>query len=198
MSEAKKRAVALIEELAVPAFKNHKIRQVMSMGVHRHFKCLNRSGSSNYMFRVVTFPGRLVITGDIGDLMLCREIDMLPWAKRAVESIDYFAEKVVAGKVKQYCPEVVQEEINEVLAERVRRLEEDAGEDDVEVNPDDLESPLDLTDIDNPHTTLVEMYYSGLWDGCDFPNTENWTSNFLWCREALRWFFREYDKRLTC
>ena len=181
MYGVRKKIVEQTEQFAVDAFKDHEINYLMTNDVYRHFDCRNRNGSSIYQFNVITFPGRLIITGDVGDLMLKRCRDMLEWAPRAVHSIDYFAEKVVAGKVKvDYDPEVVQEVINEALGDR----DSDAAR-------------LEISDVTNPHSTLMEMYDSAAWDGCDWPGLWNWHSNFLWCREAFKWFCANHFKEET-
>lgn len=189
MSEAKNKAISDINGFAEAAFKDHEITCLLNQGVYRHYECRNRSGTSNYAFHVVTFPGRLIVSGDIGDLMLCRVHDMFQWAPRAIESIAYFAEKVVGGDTKEYCHEVTQEVISEAWKEIDERRDQEDGDPE-----DNYEYDLLISDITNPHTTLTEMHDSQFWDGCDFPDTENWKPNFLWCREALRWFFANHEK----
>lgn len=175
---ARYRRAKEVEQLASEAFAEHEIHTRLEQDVYRHYDCRHKNGSNIYQFHVVTFPGRLIVSGDIGDLMLVRCYDMLEWAPQAVESIDYFASKVVSGPTKQYCSEVAREAIRQARQE----------------NPLDL---LEVSDVDNPHSTIMEIYDSRIWEGCDFPSLENWTSNFLWCREALRWFFRNHPQFQT-
>jgi len=167
--------IDLIEQLAAESFRDHVIRPIHEAGVFRHYDCRKSGGGSIYHFRVTTFPGTLVVTGDIGELMLQRMTDMFEWAPRAIHSIDYFSSKVVAGKVRGYDADLVREELQEILA-------------DCPYSAKAAELLRSIDPIDQ-YRTLVEIYDSGLFD--DMPSFDAWDSNYLWCREALKWFFAQ-------
>lgn len=77
-------------------FAEHRLTQELDDGLFRAWWCA-RPRSGTYSFRVVTAPGWLYLSGDIGHLALSRERDMLPWTRSVVtgESVDlcYLAEK---------------------------------------------------------------------------------------------------------
>jgi hypothetical protein len=177
------RKVRQVKEFAERAFSEHVIECKHNDGVYRHFDCGKPGGGSSYRFFITTFPGTLTVTGDIGDLMVQRVYDMFEWAPDSVRSFEYFAEKVVAGKVKVYDPELVMEEIES--------LREQASEEDKKLI-NDLIMYVDPSDM---HYTAYHIYNSGLFNGCDFPNFETWDSNFLWCREAVEWFFENMERK---
>ena len=82
-------------------FEKHEVTIEHEHGVHRciHF---GRPGSSTYHFRLVTWPGHLAISGDIGDYIFTRTHDMFEFfssaSDRASMPIEinpgYWAEKV--------------------------------------------------------------------------------------------------------
>lgn len=169
-----------IERLASKAFAEHVIHSELNQGVYRHFRCA-KPGTGIYAFNITTFPGRLVVTGDVGTLVVERLDDMFEWAPSAVESIDYFAEKVSREiETKRYDPDLA----FEFLAEQqvAEGTESELARIASELEDYTHDQSLFLSKL---HET--EILY-----GCDTPELDNWTPSFLWCREAVRWFFRNY------
>lgn len=95
--QAKPNAVSLIAENAAHAFKEHVIEQRSlhrdERGLYATWRC-GRPDSGTYAFLVTVYPGVLVVTGDVGDLIVERTTNMIAWCRGSVGSIDYFAEKV--------------------------------------------------------------------------------------------------------
>lgn len=54
--------------------ENHKATIILDSKIHRHIHCT--SGSSCYHFDIVTYPGHLVVSGDMGDFVFQRTVDM--------------------------------------------------------------------------------------------------------------------------
>ena len=170
-----------IEKLAEKAFAEHVITTALEDGLFRHYRCA-KPGTGIYAFNITTIPGRLIVTGDIGTLVVERLNDMFEWAPSAVESIDYFASKVPGNiTVRAYDPEAA----NEFLAEE--QTTEGTESDRARIAAELEEYTF------CEHTFQSELYSSGLVDGCDWPELRQWTPTFLWCREAVRWFFRERE-----
>lgn len=182
------RRIQCVESLAAKAFKDHHVELLLNEGVYRHWRC-SRIGSWTYGFSVVTFPGRLVVCGDIGFLAVERETDMIPWCRGSIDSIGYFAEKVPNEiNVREYDPEVVAEWVAEQLRDE-----------DVRLVADHWEVLTDLAgDSDNyadKEYVMREIYESGIVDGCDFPSFDNWMHGFLWCREGVKFLLRHLDQQ---
>ncbi len=38
------------------------------------------------------------------------------------------------------------------------------------------------------------IHQSGIADGCDYPDFDNWTHGYLWCREAIKWFLGNHKE----
>ena len=180
MTDPRQKRVEHIERLAETAFADHKITDNHRDGVYRHFRC-NKPNTMVYQFSITTFPGRLVVTGDIGTLVVERMLDMFEWVPSAVDDISYFAEKVPREiATMEYDPEMAMQFISEQCVTEGTESKR-------------AETASKLEDyIEDKGWFMTELHESGLVDGCDFPRLDNWTPSYLWCREAVRWFFRNY------
>ena len=177
--DVRQNQVAQIEAFARGAFAEHAIETQLNDGVFRHFRCA-KPGTGSYAFNITTFPGRLVVTGDIGTLVVERVRDMFEWAPNAVESIDYFAQKVPSCMpTREWDDAIAQawldEEISEATGDRLESLE-----------------MIAVSLEDGRQFFEIALFESGLVDGCEWPDFKTYTADYLWCREAVRWFFRNY------
>lgn len=77
---------------------NHKLTILRNDGLYRHFRMSN--GSSFYQYDVITFPGHLIFTGDLGTFVYARIDDMFQFfrGRHLASHIDlrYLAEKCIA------------------------------------------------------------------------------------------------------
>lgn len=185
---ARQRRIDQIHESAVKNFANHKIEQRLSQGMFRSWRC-KADGTWCYGFDITTTPGTLIVTGDIGELIVQRADDMIAWSRGSVRSIDYFAEKVPhAMETKEWDQDVAEEWLDELEAE----ADEESGDESLEKYDKikDLRSCLD----DGEDAFFRELSDSGLIDGCDYPDLRNWKPGFLWCREAVIWFLANWKE----
>lgn len=173
----------LIRELSDKAFANHTITERMRCGVYRSWRCMIPS-RSEYAFDITTIPGALIITGDLGEMIVSRTYDMLPWCRGSVDSTDYFAEKVSPEfSTKEFSRDKLRAWIDEELD-----------------NPDTiLENRTVLEDVRDWHIddNGEDWFYRELedvWAGDDPPNWRDWTPGFLWKRDAIRWFVTHHDE----
>ena len=177
-------AVKRVDEQTYETFSQHEIDAQLVNGVFRHYRCA-RPNTRNYAFNVTTFPGRLIVTGDIGTLIVERLNDMFDWAPGAIGSIDYFASKTPSEmQTEEFSIDAVQwwleHEIHETYEDETAQTEIKDG----------LEWMDDMTEGE-----VMRVIYDATHD-CEMPSFKEWTSSFLWCRAALRWFFsRVGDKR---
>jgi hypothetical protein len=156
----------------------------------RAWRC-SEPGSCNNAFTLYSVPGRLMIGGDQGFCAWERERDMIAWARGAIDSIDYFAEKVPREiKVKEYDPECVRAWI----AENDKDVLEGEHEPDSkfvkiwigELRRDLLEA---VEGIHDERDVCQKIYDSGICD--EVPDFDNFTYRFLWQRQSLKWFFKQ-------
>lgn len=175
------KTIAEYERRGAERFKNHVLTDLGSNGLYGCWRCGTPDGSGIDSFRITTIPGVLIITGDIGDLILERTENMIAWCAGSINSIDYFEEKVPrAIKTKEYDQDIALEWIEEQLEN------EDECYDGEEL--EHLEALKDYTE--DEYCFYQEFHQSGVNDGNDFPDFENYDNNFLSCREAIRCFLR--------
>jgi hypothetical protein len=182
---------ALIAENAARAFAGHAVTVEHEHGLYRHYRC-GKPDSSVYAFHVVTFPGRVIVSGDVGDMAWSRCPDMLEWAAGAIQSIGYFADKTWGSlRVKEWSPEVATAAVEEEYADRLHDLDDEQDAHKFLAKCRDVRADL-LLAIENGYHAFTEAYYGSAWYGGDFPGVEDYTAEFLWCREALEWFLAWY------
>lgn len=174
---AEQKRIQQIAEMAAYSLRNHTLRCNLDRGLFRNWTCSD--GTSAYRFNISTEPGRLLVSGDVGELLLERYWDMLHWARTAVRDIHYFHGKCVPSiKTREWDAACAREW---VLCERRQERREQCG----------MTAALarDLYDAasDSEHAFFTELTDSGYCDGSDYPDCDNYTHSFLWCREALRW-----------
>ena len=87
--------------------QQHRMTVVLDNGLHRHLS-FRKVDSGAYSFDIVTWPGHLAITGDMGASVFCRLPDMFAFFRTTPEHHEragglcinppYWAEKLVANQ----------------------------------------------------------------------------------------------------
>jgi hypothetical protein len=172
-----------IRELSDNAFASHTITERMRCGVFRSWRCMI-PGRSEYGFDITTIPGSLIITGDLGEMIVSRTYDMLPWCRGSVDSTDYFSEKVSREfSTKEFS----RDKLRAWLADEIK--ERDPTEDIYEKCDHILQWEIDNNGEDWFYRELEDA-----WAGDDPPNWRDWTPGFLWKRDAIRWFVTHHHE----
>lgn len=204
-------------ETTLAQFKRNTERHQLTInhddGIYRHlsFRRTDKDGYTSYCygFDIVTWPGWLAYTGDMGSFVFQRLPDMLEFFRRAPErlyQIDfrYWAEKCDAADkndgLKEFDPEAFKREITEQRRKLIVKhgRDMDAGE-----RAQMWEELGDVRDAagDSEHTAITAVqdwnfYVSGKRvriDTDDFPTCKRHTLRFLWCCYALAWGIQQYD-----
>jgi len=147
--------------------------------------------SSTYMFYVCSAPNCLMVYGDVGEFMWQRHYDMIPFIRGAIESLDYFSEKVPRGiEIKTEYEELVEEWALTIKEERA-------------LSGHDWDDSCDtaLAEIMDAYAIYgsVHDFQSALFDSklCtdyeDMPDLQHYTYSYLWVIEGLKWFIKELD-----
>lgn len=180
---------------------DHTITVLHADGLYRHYRC-QKPGTWNMGFDVVTWPGSLCYTGDMGDYLFQRTDDMIAFMRRSCMSYSYAAEKCVAhdGRLKEFC----EERMEEILSERLKESADEGGtfrvmrqgsSRDESVADAVAEIRRRYAEYSLPSDATKAMYESGLWDSCDLPSCEEYTFHFLWCLHAIKWFCGKVEER---
>lgn len=164
-------------------------------GLYRHYRC-QKPGTWNMGFDIVTWPGSLCYTGDMGDYLFQRADDMIAFMRTACNDHRYAAEKCVADGdgIKEFSEERFEEILADELKERktFRVMRQGSYRDESVANAVE-EIRQQYSEYNLPHDATKAMYESGLWDGCDMPSCEVYTFHFLWALHAIKWFCEKVE-----
>lgn len=187
----------ITKELFHEEVKNHKLAIVKDDGLYRHLDC--SKGSFDQHFQIITWPGYLAITGDMGDFVFTRTDDMFAFFRNYKRDINpgYWAEKCVAEStrengIKEFSVEQFRENVLS-HARLVLDLDEDSE------LPEDIEeeiAPLLEAEDEWECVTAMRDFSSDKIDFTDFweaPCTRG-TWHYLWCLYAIVWAIAEYDR----
>ena len=175
-------------------FEKFEIHERSRNGVYRSWFC-NEPGHWDCSFTITTIPGYLFVTGDLGDLVVARVYDMLPWCRRSVHSTGYFFEKIsLEIKKTEFSRELVEEWIKERIDEIKSRTEDD--DDDIEAYADELRTLNEV--LDDGFDDYGEEHFAEVlqpsYDGCDYPDWHIYSRQVLCLREAVRWFVMHHSE----
>lgn len=178
---------------------NHSVEVLLDSGVYRHLKC-RQPDTNIYGFDVVTYPGHLVISGDMGCFVFSRIPDMFQFFRdnngnHANINKGYWAEKLQAhdtdGGHKKFCPDkfkgdIRSEFLNGYCADPENLTKEEKAKwreivDDVFTHLDDGEHEA--------HRALFNIRW-WQYDGGDY---RVYTSQYIFCLHAIVWAIAKYD-----
>jgi hypothetical protein len=183
---------------------HHEMHVIRDDGVHRHLR-FKQPGSMCMHFDLITWPGYLCYTGDMGTYVFSRLLDMFEFFRARSEerrhSIDlrYWAEKLQASDRR----DGVREWSADQFRAEVRDYFEQATE-DPEDWPETLKAEL-WAEIEEQVCAAAEDSEHHAWVAlCEFEHgrfrfqdwerdCKVWTHRFLWCCHALRWAIATYD-----
>lgn len=185
-----KRQVSDHEAMARRAFADFAIwngHRDVYPGVRRwHFR--NSDGCGHHSFDLVAWGSYLFVGGDIGEVVWRRTGDMLRWAAGAINSIDYFAEKVPSHiPTEEFGGEQAKSWVWEEYATQAEELLLGSGlRGDPELG--DLKETRDemLSAAESGREEFVRAFDDSGWYDGDFPSVERYTYTFLWARSAVK------------
>lgn len=189
---------------------NHKLTIIRSEGLYRHLR-FSRPGSSCMYFDLITWPGHLCYTGDMGTYVFQRISDMLEFFRR--DSPDdlpinpsYWSEKVIAvdggrhpGGVFEYDHSKFLTAVNEYLTDWLEGLSE---EHQAELREEVQESVLRWADDHDEYGNYSRVHEFSTEVGgnkyqfTDFfeRSTRRFTDRYIWCCRAMVWGIGKYDE----
>lgn len=156
----------------------HQLEVLREDGVYRHLR-FKRPGTNAYYFDIVTWPGYLTVTGDMGTWTFSREHDMIRqfFPSNIAGGINpgYWSEKIEAGTCGGYdkiCMEFDEKEFAKRLNEWLEAWREDRDEED------------DADEIESATETVRELIESGFNDSRDARNA---AYNADWPSDVSAW-----------
>lgn len=188
----------------------HEMQVLFENGLYRHLR-FRRPERSSYWFDLVTWPGNLVIKGDMGSFTFSRLDDMFQFFRRKggwrpVDTINpsYWAEKTPHRTVTE---EYSEEKFRRVLADEVAQQEGDYPGLGKAV-ADQILDPFnaDVTCEEGARSALDLFHFYPNGDEFGFPfrfsdtwewDFKDWSYHYLWCCNAIQWGITQYDKART-
>ena len=173
---------------------NHEMKVEIDDGVHRSILFTDHDDSYHLHFRIVTWPGQLCISGDMGCFVFARCDDMFRFFRGKAEHTDlaYISQKCVAvcetDGMTKFSEQGFRDYIEE---ERIFRLEEHGEESDEVAELDNLlECSDDINSVDEAMSRCYDIL--SLYD-VDARTFECLTYRFLWNVKAIIWGIQQYD-----
>lgn len=178
----------------------HQMTVVFENGVHRHVR-FKRPDTYNMQFDLVTWPGHLAYSGDMGCFVFSRLPDMFDFFRDKSDgplriNLGYWSEKLdsvdKSDGVRQFSEDLFQENIK-------RWLDEAEADDQLRQEVEDEV----LSNVEGGTYGAHEAYkaaqefegsngfrFTDFWE----VNSTEYTFRFVWCCYALAWGIRQYDK----
>ncbi len=189
-------SASVTEESFLRDVREHRMTVLHDSGLYRHVR-FAKPGTSVMQFDIVTWPGYLSFSGDMGTYVFSRLRDMFEFFRGSTVgpievNLGYWAEKCQAVDrdcgMREYSPERFREQVESWL---------DNAEASSECRAAVRREVLCCAD-EGEHLArqAVERFESD--DGFTFSdfweaNCSEWTARYVWCCYALSWAVRQYD-----
>lgn len=203
----------LTAEAFMSDVSSHAMEVILDEGVYRHIR-FSKPGTMYMHFDLITWPGHLCCTGDMGTYVFSRLNDMFEFFRTDREcrgelaiNKGYWSEKLLAvdggrrsGGATEFSEEKFTQVINDYVASWLEgsEVDEEAAEELREAVQDEIISMIEPSDegysyrLANDFTHDVDgekFQFEDLWD-YDFTD---YTRSFVWCCYALTWGISQYD-----
>jgi hypothetical protein len=193
---------ALVKERIVNDLAEHKITLLHSHGMYRHWRCA-KPGTRVLWFDIVTWPGSLCYTGDMGTFVFRRLHDMFEFFRRSETrgqfriDLRYWAEKIEASDrcdgVREWTADKFCSEVRDFFEQHA---DEDWSAERKAALWNEIDEQVCAAAGDSEHHAWVALWEFEH-DGFRFQDWERdcrvWTHRFLWCCHALEWAIATYD-----
>lgn len=197
-NKAKHAMAELTQDSFLADVANHAMTIAKDDGVYRHV-IFAKPGSYHMRFELITWPGYLCYTGDMGTFVFLRLEDMFEFFRNKHQSnklsinADYWSEKLEAADRVSGA--------KEWSADRFREVIESYLNDDSEPLPEGLREAIVEEVLSRINDGQHEAYraasdfeyggfrFNDIWDH-DFTV---FTYRFIWCCYALVWGIGKYD-----
>lgn len=205
------------EESFLKDVADHEISVISDDGVNRHIR-FRKPGTICMGFDLITWPGHLCYTGDMGTYVFSRVQDMFdffrsdkvyPWHDGALRRADaslsinprYWGEKILAVDRYDGFQEWGREKFVSLLRGQFTEWAREQGwseEDqlDFEEQFEDLVSTCVISSKDEAYSAVIDFSVGGKRPFADWweVNTDVFTYRYLWCCYALVWGIKKYDE----
>lgn len=188
--------------------KEHTMDIIRDDGVHRHLR-FSKGGSCFYQFDILTWPGYLCFTGDVGTYVFRRLEDMFRFFRGDDINLGYWHGKLegvdqVSGSMNfsedEFVDTINELYLNSWIEEHEEGVSLFSGQEEIEEVRASLKEMTDRVEHEyEAHRYGSEWSFTGamgtfelddLWE-CNF---KRFTHRYVWCCYALIWAIKQYDK----
>ena len=175
---------------------NHQMTVLRDDGVNRHLR-FGKPGTGIQQFDLITWPGHLCYTGDMGTYVFARLEDMFEFFRSGVIDMRYWAEKCISADrdgIKCYSVDRLREVLYDIVESYVS---------DENLDEDDAESLRNAVKSEILSRGETELWARNAADGFvhdEFRLSDFWeydlsefTYRFRWCCLAMAWGIQRYD-----
>lgn len=191
--------MSFAETYFIRDIEHHVMQVLRDESVYRHLR-FKRPDTMCMSFDIVTWPGNLCYTGDMGTFVFRRLFDMFDFfrrpKKRAKYSFDlrYWAEKLEAvdktDGFEKFSPEVFRKEVADYFEQETQEYHPDRKKEIW------AEIERDVLDQEEEGPAFAALW-SFIYEGFVFSDWESpcrqYSHRFLWCCHALEWAIDLYD-----
>ena len=193
----------------------HKMEVLLDNGIYRHLR-FKGEPSWNQSLNVVTWPGRLAYTGDMGTFVFARLEDMFQFFRtrpsgdpaKLYINTGYWGEKLEAidrdhrnSSERAFSADLFREKVEEHVAEWIE--EYSLTETEQQELRADIEDEVLRFDEDGEHEARRALSdFSAIVGEHEFQFQDTWewdlreyTFRFVWCCYAIAWAIRQYDAK---
>jgi hypothetical protein len=173
--------------------KQHEMTVLHDDGLYRHLRFMNPKDSA-YWFEIVTWPGSLVLRGDLNDsYTFTRLRDMFEFFRGKRINPHYWAEKLGGRRqqVQEFSEEVFRQTVKDHVAGDIRCGDAPRG-----IGKAVREQILDAEVYSREDA--IDVVEGFLFKGYEFGETWEWDLtdydwSYVWCCYALVWGIQQYD-----
>ena len=199
--------MTLTKEIFLKEVADHKLTVLHDDGIYRHLR-VQIPNSSMMNYDIITYPGYLVYSGDMGSYTFSRLQDMLNFFRDDREewkvNIGYWGEKLQAVDwhvgASQWSQDSFEEAVMQRLSDWLDVAEEDVYDADfISEQKSKVNDLLNESRELEAHAVAAINNWDADYNGVDFPDfweggmTEA-THRYLWCCHAIVWAIRLYDE----
>lgn len=202
---------SLTPETFLQDVASHEIRVLRDDGVYRHVR-FKRPDSSCLHFDLITWPGYLAYSGDMGTYVFTRLPDMFEFFRRPDNekwhSIDrrYWAEKCEASDrdgIREFSEDKFKRAVMERLVDWIRETRDETSKEERRDLWDAVVCDVIQVDGDtggHRQQIAAHEFHHKLDCGLTFTledfweaSVEDYTHRFSWCCLAIAWGIQQYD-----
>lgn len=168
----------------------HVMTVKLDHGLYRHL-VFKQPSTSNHWFEIVTYPWKLVLSGDMGTWVFSRLEDMFEFFRTdRTPNFDYWAEKIQGGNNggRLDCKVYDGDAYKARLMERLDHQERDEAE------TADLKEKLNELDWDDEQAIYRQVNDLDIFTDLYETSMQVYSYRYMWCCHAIVWGIKEYDK----